>query len=355
MRTWGYVVWISFVSVVAVNCFHHHVGDGLHGAGLDGVEVVGEGVPEWEEAAVGVVLDDVDGGYVGDLVDVEVVVEDGVGWLVNEGGSRAYGGCGAPDFVDERGCVAAAYLLFGEAWLGGADHVEEYAVNGAVVGAVGVLDPVLGAFAPGVVLIVFVGPFGHALVFDVEEDEVDADGGAVGGDDASHFHECGDAAGAVVSAGDGLAVVEAVGVVVGPEAAVPVRAEEDAVAFIGVEGGDDVDAVDGLSVPEDGGEGLEDDGVAPLAHLGLEVGGAVALGFGAWGAEAEGELVADVAVGRVGGEVGDLDGEVVDALPLGGGRFFAVAGERQQCGQKKQRRQNSASAGILFDSHTVAI
>ena len=202
-----------------------------------------------------------------------------------------------------------------------------------------VVGPVLRAFAPGVVLIVFVGPFGHALVFDIEEDEVDADGGALGRHDASHLHEGGNATGAVVGAEDGFAVVACIGVVVGPETAVPVGAKHDTVAIVGVEGGDDVHTFDGLTVPEGGGEGLCDDGVAPLRHLGLQIGGALLLSLAARGAEAEGELSLDERIGRVGREVGSCDRGIVNYLSRGDGLLVVVAG----CRQNKQRRYESAS------------
>ena len=90
-----------FSWVVGVDGFHEDVGDGFHGLRLDGIEVVAECVPEGEETAVGVVLHYVDGRYVGYLVDVEVVVENGVGLLVNENGGMASGCGNAPDFVHE--------------------------------------------------------------------------------------------------------------------------------------------------------------------------------------------------------------------------------------------------------------
>lgn len=199
----------------------------------------------------------------------------------------------------------------------------------------GELGPVLRAFAPGVVFVA-VGPFGDALVFDVEEDEVDADGGGHGGHDASDFHESADAASAVVGAHDGGVVVGGVGVVVGPGAGVPVGGEEDAVFEGGVDGGDDVFALHGLACPEGGGEFLDEGGVAPMAHGGAEMFGAAGVGGCAWDAVAKLELLGDVEECGVGVEGGDGDCGVV----FGGcagllGVGVVASGEEQeaQCGE----------------------
>lgn len=107
---------LLLVGVVAVDGGEGDVGDELEGVGVDFVELVVEGVPVGDEAAVGGVLDDVDHGDACYLVDVEVVVEDGVGLLVEEDVGVAEAGGGVPKFVGDAWGVVAGDLFFGEAW-----------------------------------------------------------------------------------------------------------------------------------------------------------------------------------------------------------------------------------------------
>ena len=140
----------------------------LGGLAIAGIVTVGV------KAGGAAVLHDVYHGNAGQAVDVVVVVEDGVGVFVDEDVAISDGGSDVPYFVEDAGGVLAADFLFGVAWLLGPHHVEQDAVGGGVERHMGVLAPVLRAFAPAVVL-VFVGPLGHALVFNVEEDDVNGD------------------------------------------------------------------------------------------------------------------------------------------------------------------------------------
>ena len=148
-------------------------------------------------------------------------------------------------------------------------------------------------------------PFGTALVFDVEEDEVDAYRGRHSIHDASHFHEDGHAGSAVIGTGYGFVLVGLSGVVVGPLAAIPMCGKEDTLVSLGVELADDILARHGGAVPEHGAEILHDDGVAETTHLRRQPGGATFPAVAAGDAVAEGELFLHIGVGRVGRELRD--------------------------------------------------
>ena len=129
-------------------------------------------------------------------------------------------------------------------------------------------------------------------------------------------------------------MVGLVGVMVGPETAVPVGGKEYATAFgaagQGVEGGYDVFATHLFAVPKHGGKVLHNDGVAPTAHLRRQIVGATALPRTARGAVAKGHLVGHIAVGAVGIEGGCLHCGVVN-----GSRGCRLAGVAMASGKKQ--------------------
>ena len=145
-----------------------------------------------------------------------------------------------PDFLHLRGGRALREELAVERRPASAHHVEQDAVACVVALRVGHASPVLRAQAPGVGLVLSAVEGGHAVVFGVEEDDVDADGGLPLLDEACQFEQHAHAAGSVVGAQDGFALAFLVALGVGIGAAVPVGAEQDSAAVLGLIGADDV-------------------------------------------------------------------------------------------------------------------
>ena len=179
----------------------------------------------------------------------------------------------------------------------------------------GIVAPILGPLAPTIVS-VGIGPFGHTLVFNIEEDDINRHRKPLRRHSTSQFHQHPHTTGTVVGAIEGFAMVFLVRVVVGPKAAVPVGTQKHTRAFgtslAGVHRSNDVLALDLGTVPQHGGEFLHNNGVAPTAHLAYKIVGAFALSLATWGAVAASHLCRYKAVGTVGIELRHLHLTVIN-------------------------------------------
>lgn len=267
-------------------------------------------MPEVPEAAVavGAVVDDVHAGDARQVVDVDMVVGHLHAVFLGEVAAEAQALGGVPDFLDLRGGGALREAFAVEGGAPSAHHVQQDAVAGVVALHVGHAAPVLRAEAPGVGLVGSLVEGGDAVVLGVEEDDVHADGRGLLLHLPGHLQQDAHAAGTVVGAEDGLFLFLLAALGVGVWAAVPVGAEQDAAAVVGIEGADDVAGLeDGVVVGHEVGL-LHMDGGAELPELADEVVAAGTVGSGVGHARAEVHLLLDVTVGAVGIEGGHDDG-----------------------------------------------
>ena len=118
--------------------------DSFEGVAVDVLHVVADGVPRRTEAAlrtVGVVVDDVDTGDVGCLIDRHVVVGDVASLLVDEEAAVTGRLGGLSNLLDDAAGVLHGVALAIETSTLATHHVEQDGV--AVVGAAAVGSPIL--------------------------------------------------------------------------------------------------------------------------------------------------------------------------------------------------------------------
>lgn len=149
------------------------------------LHVVIAGMPPSGEAGVVmyVIVDDVNARDAGDVVDVIMIIDDGIAELLGEEFLIAESFGGTPDQLLVSFGIIGGVILHGENRVGVTDHVQydailvllaiSYCRSDLAVGFIGIFRcPELGAEAPGV------GTFHSGVerrsshIFDVEEDDI---------------------------------------------------------------------------------------------------------------------------------------------------------------------------------------
>ena len=207
-------------------------------------------------------------------------------------------------------------------------HVEQYAVACGITLYVGVGTPVLATQTPGVANLLCLGrcPVGSTVVFEVKTDEVNPHLGIHLPDQACHFeHHCHSRC-SVVGSHHGLAALCLVGVVVRPWPAVVVGTEDDALRLFGFVGGNDVAALQVVSIP------CSDNGTlvrhlhAVCGEFPLYVVGTACSGLGVGHTGSETALFLNEAECAVGAEAYLADARGVDGGGIVGRRLLTLAG-----------------------------
>ena len=249
-----------------------------------------------------------------------------------------------PHLIDQEPGVGHRDAFAGESGALGPDHVQQNAVARAWVAHVARV--VLRAEAPAVSVL------GTAVIFGVEEDDIDAEVGRTPAELAGNFQQYADAAGPVIGAvHDGFRVGFQVGI--GHVARVPVGGQHDAVHQVGAEAADDVRPVQRRPRVGRSFEILAFDGGAvafQFTHQPL-LGGCVR--GRVHNAGAEGHLPGHVGVGRIRVETGH--GRVVQRRidegrgrgirGNGGGRGIIPTGVKQGRQADGQRKAQSGGPG----------
>ena len=180
-----------------------------------------------------------------------------------------------PHFVADPSGETLRIVFLLEIGIAAAHHVEKDAVVGLVAVHMRVLGPMLRPQGPevdAVVVIILRIVLVRAVVFQVEQHDVDAEAFAQGLviELSGTFQQYAHTAGTVVGAVNGSVGVGRVGVVVGEGTRVPVGTKHDAFLGLWVEHRDDILSVNAPVIKQTCPEFLHDDRVGPLVQLGGE-------------------------------------------------------------------------------------
>src|SRR5574344_699769 len=128
-------------------------------------------------------------------------------------------------------------------------HVEQYAKARLIAFAMGFLSPILRSKSPRVTIIIGVTPLRHSPVLGIETYEIHSYINTVGMlQKACYLKHYGHTARSVVGSRNWFAPVGAVGIVVGPGTAVPMRTKQTALLVIWTKTGNDIAAFEWSAV-----------------------------------------------------------------------------------------------------------